>query len=498
MSNSALTYLLLALASLNLILLVVLLIKSFGNVGGSGLSQTLRDELRSTRQEQSTAARSLRDELAATGRTAADGNLKLLAEMRESQDARLLTLKELLDTSLVRMNSAREDYAASALALREELAKSLQTGNDAALRSLGEITTLQQSHLGDIATRLTQLTETNSTALDRMREALVAGMKDVQEGNERKLEEMRVTVDEKLHGTLEKRLGESFAMVSERLEAVQRGLGEMQSLATGVGDLKKVLTNVKTRGIWGEYQLRAILEQILTPEQYVENFQPDGESREAVEFAIRLPGRGGSHDAVYLPIDSKFPQEDYLRVVEAAERADAVALQDAVAALARAVRGCARDIHDKYLNPPVTTDFGIMFLPTEGLYAEVLRYPGLAAELQERCHVTIAGPTTLAALLNSLRMGFHTLALERRSSEVWQILGAVKTEFGKFGEMLDKAKKQLATASNTLDDTSKRTRMMEKKLRAVDGIGGDAAAALILGAGEEDGAAANQNDALIP
>jgi DNA recombination protein RmuC len=264
---------------------------------------------------------------------------------------------------------------------------------------------------------------------------------------------MRVTVDERLHGTLERRLGESFALVSERLEAVQRGLGEMQALASGVGDLKRVLTNVRTRGVWGEYQLGAILEQILTPDQYCANYRPRPECGETVEFAVRLPGREPEGDPVHLPIDAKFPQEDYQRLLDAAERADSEALSSATAALVRAVRSSAREIGEKYLVPPATTDFAIMFLPTEGLYAEVLRQPGLVQELQAECRVVVAGPTTLAAILSSLRMGFRTIAIERRSSEVWRVLGAVKSEFGKFGEVLERVRRQLATASNTIATT---------------------------------------------
>jgi DNA recombination protein RmuC len=290
---------------------------------------------------------------------------------------------------------------------------------------------------------------------------------------------MRVTVDERLHGTLERRLGESFALVSERLEAVQRGLGEMQALASGVGDLKRVLTNVKTRGVWGEYQLGAILEQILTPDQYCANHRPNAERGEVVEFAIRLPGREPDGEPVYLPIDAKFPQEDYQRLLDAADRADAEALAMATAALVRAVRSSAREIGEKYLVPPATTDFAIMFLPTEGLYAEVLRQPGLVQELQAECRVVVAGPTTLAAILSSLRMGFRTIAIERRSSEVWRVLGAVKSEFGKFGEVLERVRRQLATASNTIEDTGRRTRAMEQRLRHVEELAPDLAVTVL-------------------
>jgi DNA recombination protein RmuC len=320
----------------------------------------------------------------------------------------------------------------------------------------------------DLATRLHHLTESNENRLNALRETLDRQLLALRQGNEQKLEQMRQTVDEKLQGTLEKRLGESFKLVSERLEAVQRGLGEMQTLATGVGDLKRVLTNVKTRGVWGEVQLAAILEQVLTPEQYLRNVKTRPDSGDNVEFVVRLPGRGDGGEEVWLPIDSKFPKEDYERLVDAAERADVEEVRRASDGLLRVIRNSAKDIHDKYLNPPRTTDFGILFLPTEGLYAEVLRQPGLVSELQQKYRVVVAGPTTLAATLNSLRMGFRTLAIEQRSSEVWKILGAVRTEFAKFGEVLEKVQRQLELASSAIEQTGRRTRAMERTLRQVE------------------------------
>jgi DNA recombination protein RmuC len=320
----------------------------------------------------------------------------------------------------------------------------------------------------DLATRLHHLTESNENRLNALRETLDRQLLALRQGNEQKLEQMRQTVDEKLQGTLEKRLGESFKLVSERLEAVQRGLGEMQTLATGVGDLKRVLTNVKTRGVWGEVQLAAILEQVLTPEQYLRNVKTRPDSGDNVEFVVRLPGRGDGGEEVWLPIDSKFPKEDYERLVDAAERADVEEVRRASDGLLRVIRNSAKDIHDKYLNPPRTTDFGILFLPTEGLYAEVLRQPGLVSELQQKYRVVVAGPTTLAATLNSLRMGFRTLAIEQRSSEVWKILCAVRTEFAKFGEVLEKVQRQLELASSAIEQTGRRTRAMERTLRQVE------------------------------
>jgi DNA recombination protein RmuC len=272
-----------------------------------------------------------------------------------------------------------------------------------------------------------------------------------------------------LQSTLEKRLGDSFKLVSERLEAVQRGLGEMQGLANGVGDLKRVLTNVKTRGTWGEFQLGSILDQVLAPSQYQQNVQTREDSRDVVEYAVKLPGKDdGADSQIWLPIDSKFPQEDYQRLLDAVDASDVDLVEKTGAALMRTIRIEAQRIHDKYLNPPKTTDFAIMFLPTEGLYAEVLRKPDVVEDMQRKYRIVVAGPTTLAAILSSLRMGFHTLAIEKRASEVWKILAAVKTEFGKFGDVLERVKRQLAAATNTIEETGKRTRVMEKRLKDVE------------------------------
>ena len=290
----------------------------------------------------------------------------------------------------------------------------------------------------------------------------------LQAGNEAKLDEMRKTVDEKLHATLEARLGESFKQVSERLEQVHRGLGEMATLATGVGDLKRVLTNVKTRGGWGEVQLESLLEQTLTAEQFARGVTTRPGSNERVDFAIKLPGRDSA--PVWLPLDAKFPREDYERLIDASERGDMAGIELAGRALEVAVKAQAKSIRAKYVEPPHTTDFGLMFLPTEGLYAEVLRRPGLADALQRDYRITVAGPTTLTALLNSLQMGFKTLAIERRSSEVWQVLGAVKTEFGKFGEVLDKVGEKLEQAQKQIEQTGVRSRAIQRQLRGVEAM----------------------------
>lgn len=304
---------------------------------------------------------------------------------------------------------------------------------------------------------------------DKLGATLDRQLKSLQNDNAAQLEKMRATVDEKLQATLETRLAQSFTQISERLEAVQRGLGEMQTLATGVGDLKRVLTNVKTRGIFGETQLAALLAETLTPEQFATNVATVPGSTARVEFAIRLPGATSGCE-VLLPIDAKFPREDFERLLDAQERADTPGEATARQSLIRRIEAEARDIGDKYLEPPHTTDFAILFLATESLYAEVLRQPGLFEQIQARHKVTLAGPTTLAALLNSLRMGFRTLAIEQRSSEVWQVLGAVKTEFGKFAAVLEKTRKQLDTARNTIDTAGVRTRAIERKLRGVESL----------------------------
>ena len=368
------------------------------------------------------------------------------------------------------MRLNRSDSSSSAKELRGEVTNQIQASTESLVKTVGELGKAQNHRLEAIAKSVEGLTNSNEQRLDKVRDALDQRIRDLQQSNEKKLDEMRQTVDEKLQSTLEKRLTESFKVVSDNLEAVQRGLGEMRSLATGVGDLKRVLTNVKSRGTWGEVQLGALLEDILTPEQFGRNVNIDPSTRELVEFAIKLPGKdiGLSSLPVWLPIDSKFPQEDYQRLLDASESADAKAEEAASASLLRSLHSFAKDIRDKYILPPRTTDFAIMFLPTEGLYTEVLRKPGQVEELQRKYKVIVTGPTTLSALLTSLRMGFRTLAIEKRSSEVWNVLAAVKTEFGKFGDVLDKVKKQLDTAARTIDQTGARTRAMARKLRSVE------------------------------
>ncbi len=349
--------------------------------------------------------------------------------------------------------------------LREEMAQSRQESAASLQRSREEMAQSLNGFSHALLNQLTSLTQMNEQKLENMRQVVEERLSSLQTENSEKLEKMRETVDEKLHSTLEKRLGESFQLVSERLEKVHQGLGEMQSLASGVGDLKKVLANVKTRGMWGEVQLGNLLEQILTPEQYEKNVITKKGSTEPVEFAVKLPGHDGH--TVYLPIDAKFPTQDYERLQEAQEQSSPGLVEEASKAIENRLKLEARNIRDKYIAPPQTTDFGILFLPTEGLYAEVLRRAGFCDVLRRDYRVIVAGPTTIAALLNSLQMGFQTLAVQKRASEVWNLLGAVKTEFNKFGDILDKTHKKLQEASSTIEDAARRSRMIERKLKDV-------------------------------
>jgi DNA recombination protein RmuC len=363
----------------------------------------------------------------------------------------------------------RRDLGEVGSAQRTELSGSLNNFSQTLATQMSGIATVQDGKIDGFAAQLAKLTEANEARLTEIRNTLETKLRELQGENAAKLEEMRKTVDERLHATLEHRLGESFKLVSDRLEQVHRGLGEMQTLAAGVGDLKRVLTNVKTRGTWGEVQLEALLEQMLVREQFEKNVATRPGSSERVEFAIRMPGRVDGAQ-VWLPIDSKFPAEDYDRLIAAQDRADAAAVEESARALEMRIRLEAKTIRDKYIEPPYTTDFALLFLPTEGLYAEVLRRPGLADTLQRDFRVVIAGPTTLAAILNSLQMGFRTLAIEQRSGEIQLLLGAVKTEFGRFGEVLANTKKQLETVTNSIGKAEVRTRAIERKLRDVEAL----------------------------
>jgi len=380
----------------------------------------------------------------------------------------------------------RAEFAESMRGLRAELAQAHEELRAVLARDARQARAEYADSLGRFASqfgeRLQGLVELNDRRMAEVRQTVDERLRALQADNGQRLDAMQRTVDEKLHATLEQRLGESFRLVSERLEAVHKGLGEMQTLAAGVGDLKRVLTNVKSRGTWGEVQLARLIEDAMTPEQYARNVKPVPGSDAVVEFAIRLPGRAQEGEPVWLPIDAKFPKEEYERLVDAQEAADAEAARVAGAALARAVEVQARQIASKYVAPPHTTDFAIMFLPTESLYAEVLRLPGLHDRLHA-LRVSVAGPANLAAMLNSLQMGFRTLAIERRSSEVWQVLRAVKTEFGKFGDSLATVKKSLDSASSKIGQTEVRTRAMLRSLREVEALPGADADRLLGGEG---------------
>ncbi len=362
----------------------------------------------------------------------------------------------------------REETAQNSKLVREEVGNSVKLLGDQLSNRIRDISDRQKDQLEIVESRLKNLTKTNEEKFDKLKDQVANQLNDLQNKNEKKLEEMRTTVDEKLHSTLEKRLGESFKLVSDRLDLVHKGLGEMQNLAIGVGDLKKVLSNVKDRGTWGEIQLGNLLEQVLTTEQYAKNVKTKTGSNAIVEFAIKLPGKNElKDDIVWLPIDAKFPLEDYQRLVEAKEKADLSLIENNTKKLVNSIKIAAKDIANKYLDPPNTTDFAFMFLPIESLYAEVLSIPGLFDTIQKEYKVNIAGPANFVAVLNSLQMGFKTLAIEKRSSEVWKLLSAVKTEFSKFGNILDNTQKKLDLASKSIGEASRKTRTIERKLSNV-------------------------------
>ena len=363
--------------------------------------------------------------------------------------------------------SSREELSRAAREQRQELAEAFKGFGDSVIQRMGDVAAIQKERLETMSAVIANLADSNEKKLEALRLTVEGKLQSMQADSARQLEQMRQTVDEKLQGTLEKRLGESFKQVSERLEQVHKGLGEMQTLATGVGDLKKVLTNVKTRGTWGEVQLGALLEQVLNPDQFAVNVATKG-GGERVEFAIKLPGPGTDKDEiVWLPIDAKFPVEDYQRLIDAQELGDPAGVEAAGKQLEIRVKACAGDISRKYLNPPGTTDFAILFLPIEGLFAEVIRRTGLTEFLQRECRVVVAGPTTLWSILSSLQMGFRTLAIQKRSGEVWNLLAAVKTEWTRYGDVLDNVQKKLEQASKTIDLAKTRSRAVERKLRDV-------------------------------
>ena len=395
------------------------------------------------------------------------------------------TQNEQLDSFRVQLAAMQQGLADALRDSSHQAGLQSAAQRDAQAQALARFTEAQEASLKRLTDamgeQLRALSESNDRRLGEVRTTVETRLQALQADNEKKLEQMRQTVDEKLHATLEARLGESFKQVADRLEQVHKGLGEMQGLAQGVGDLKRVLTNVKSRGVFGEVQLAGLLEQVFTIEQYAVNVATVPGSNERVEFAIKLPGRGDAGEPVWLPMDAKFPREDYERLLDAQDRADRVDAEAAGKALEQRIRAEAKTIATKYLAPPHTTDFAILFLPTEGLYAELLRRPGLMEALQREHRVVLAGPTTLLATLNSLQMGFRTLALEKRSTEVWQVLGAVKTEFAKFGDVLAKTRKKLDEASRVMDDADRRARVMTKALRDVVALPDKQAQALLPG-----------------
>jgi DNA recombination protein RmuC len=441
------------------------------------------ERLDGVRAESATGAKQLREEVVSTLKTISETMAKTMKDLAIAEKVQLDSfsgqIASLTKTSGEKLDGIRMESSTVAKQLREEVIAALKGITESTTKTMGELANLQKVQLEAMSSAIGKLSESNEKKLEAVRLTVEGRLQSIQTDNAKQLDQMRQTVDEKLQGTLEKRLGESFKQVSERLELVHKGLGEMQSLATGVGDLKKVLTNVKTRGTWGEVQLGALLEQVLNPDQFAINVATkDGGER--VEFAIKLPGQGLDKDEiVWLPIDAKFPVEDYQRLIEAQERVDVEGVEVAGKQLENRVKDCARDICDKYLNPPKTTDFGILFLPIEGLFAEVIRRTGLTEYVQRECRVVIAGPTTLWSILSSLQMGFRTLTIQKRSSEVWNLLSAVKTEWTKYGDVLDAVQKKLHQASETLEKAKARSRAVGRKLKDVQELPAREATALL-------------------
>jgi DNA recombination protein RmuC len=467
---------LVALAALNLLLLIWLLLRRTGDE----LQQALREDAervgRELRNEVQESARGTRQELSQT--------LSLFQQTLLTQQGDVArTQNEQIDSFRTQLAATQQQVGQSLQSATQSLAQLSQAARESQDAALKRFADAQGE-------RLQALSQGNERGLELMRTTVEQRLQSIQADNEKKLEQMRATVDEKLHATLEQRLGESFKQVADRLEQVHKGLGEMQGLAKDVGSLNRVLTNVKTRGVFGEVQLAGLLEQVFTPEQYATNVETVPGSRERVEFAIKLPGQRTDGVPLWLPIDAKFPREDYERLLDAQERADAPAAEVAGRAIEQRLRLEAKTIREKYVAPPHTTEFAILFVPTEGLYAEALRRPGLTEALQREYRVMLTGPTTLLATLNSLQMGFRTLALEKRSAEVWEVLGAVKTEFAKFGDVLAKTQKKLKEASDTIDAAQTRTNVMARRLKSVEGLGESRTQTLLPGldadAGDED------------
>jgi len=455
--------LIISLLAIILVLIILLLVKnqrldqtSF-EIGLTRIESSIRNEIATNRSETNNVAKLSREELSNT--------LKQFGEQ---------------------ISSSMKDG-------RKELSDVLESFKIDSAKSLTDFNASQKESFFALLNKQSEQNTSTSTKLDQMRDTIEKKITEMQAGNEKKLDEMRVTVDEKLQKTLESRLGESFKLVSERLEAVHKGLGDMQQLATGVGDLKRVLSNVKTRGILGEYQLENILEQILTQDQYGKNVKTKAGSNDSVEFAIKLPGHK-DNKTVWLPVDSKFPKEPFELLAAAYEQGSTEQIELHRSSFIKGIKKCAMDISSKYIDPPNTTDFAILFLPFESLYAEVLRTPGLFETLQREYKIIITGPTTLSAILNSLHMGFRTLAIEKRSSEVWELLGAVKTQFGTFGSILEKTQKKLKEASNVIEQAGVKSRSIERQLKSVQQLPMEQAIEIIGNQTEHD---LPENDTLL-
>ena len=466
----ALIYILLSVLVLLLLINIILTLR-FDKAGNGNLSVALKNETAYLRQTLKEAEANLKGEFV-SNRQENSGNAKGL---REEVSHQLNVFTKTFSDQLSALTAAlTEKFAGFQAAIdlhnkenRKELRENLASFKSHLDDGFQHFNQKLRDNFEDFVKLQQKQHEANAAILGELKATLSGSVLQMQEGNEKKLEEMRKTVDEKLHETLETRLGASFKLVSERLEAVHKGLGDMQTLAGSVGDLKKVMSNVKSRGILGEYQLQNLLEDLLTNEQYERNVKTKPGSGAVVEFAIRMPQGQSLEKALWLPVDSKFPKEDYEYLVAAYEQGDSEKIEECRKSFVRGIRKNAQDIREKYIDPPNTTEYGIMFLPFESLFGEVLRTPGLFEQLQRDYKITVTGPTTLSALLNSLQMGFRTLAIERRSSEVWDLLAAVKTEFGQFGTILEKTKKKLDEAVNVIDSAGIRTRAIERKLRSV-------------------------------
>jgi DNA recombination protein RmuC len=464
----------------------------------AAFAQTSGEKLEGVRAESATGAKQLREEVVTTLNSISATMTKTIKDLAAAEKIQLDAFSgqifSLTKTSGEKLDGMRTESATGGKQLREEVIATLKGITESTTKTMGELANVQKGQLETMTSAIGKLSESNEKKLEAIRVTVEGELQRMQTDNAKQLEQMRQTVDEKLQGTLEKRLGESFKQVSERLEQVHKGLGEMQTLATGVGDLKKVLTNVKTRGTWGEVQLGALLEQVLNPDQFATNVSTK-DAGERVEFAVKLPGQGtNSDEIVWLPIDAKFPVEDYQRLADAQERADVEAMEIAGKQLENRVKSCAREISEKYLNPPKTTDFGILFLPIEGLFAEVIRRTGLIEVIQRESRVIIAGPTTLWSILNSLQMGFRTLAIQKRSSEVWNLLAAVKTEWTKYGDVLEAVQKKLHQASDTIGKAQVRSRAIGRQLKDVQELPAGAVTVLLPTTSIDDDIEASEAD----